>query len=91
MTAATESATAPWSEALEALARPEIRALVPYRHAPWDPAYERLHANENPWRNPSDRSRAGLNRYPEPHPLALAARRALRGGAAMPDCRTRQR
>jgi 3,4-dehydroadipyl-CoA semialdehyde dehydrogenase len=65
-----------WPDALFGLVRPEIRALAPYRHAPWDPAYERLHANENPWRNPADTSTAGLNRYPEPHPLVLEARLA---------------
>ncbi|MBV6416492.1 MAG: Histidinol-phosphate aminotransferase [Steroidobacteraceae bacterium] len=59
-----------------ALARPEIRALAAYEHAAWDPALERLHANELPWRSLSDRSIAGLNRYPEPHPDALAARLA---------------
>lgn len=59
-----------------ALARPEIRALAAYEHAAWDPALERLHANELPWRALSDRSIAGLNRYPEPHPDALAARLA---------------
>jgi histidinol-phosphate aminotransferase len=53
------------------LARPEIRSLQPYQHASWDPALERLHANENPWRFPGDTSQAGLNRYPEPHPLAV--------------------
>ena len=31
---------------------------------------------ELPWRAETDRSRAGLNRYPEPHPLELAARLA---------------
>ena len=59
-----------------ALARPEIVALKPYSHASWDPALERLHANELPWRAETDRSRAGLNRYPEPHPHELAARLA---------------
>ena len=59
-----------------ALARPEIVALKPYSHASWDPAFERLHANELPWRAETDRTRAGLNRYPEPHPLELAARLA---------------
>jgi len=58
------------------LARPEIVALKPYSHASWDPALERLHANELPWRAETDRSRAGLNRYPEPHPYELAARLA---------------
>jgi histidinol-phosphate aminotransferase len=58
------------------IARPEILRLEPYRHASWDPALERLHANENPWRFVGDNSRAGLNRYPEPHPLELEARLA---------------
>lgn len=75
----------PWPESLLALARPEIRSLAPYRHAPWDPAYERLHANENPWRNPADTSIAGLNRYPEPHPLALESRLAELYGVR-PEC-----
>jgi histidinol-phosphate aminotransferase len=61
---------------VEHLARPEILALEPYSHAAWDPTLERLHANENPWRSPVDGSGAGLNRYPEPHPLALEARLA---------------
>jgi histidinol-phosphate aminotransferase len=56
-----------------ALARPEIVALKAYSHASWDPAFERLHANELPWRAEADRSLAGLNRYPEPHPHDLAA------------------
>jgi histidinol-phosphate aminotransferase len=56
-----------------ALARPEIVALRPYSHAAWDPALERLHANESPWRVPGDASGAGLNRYPEPQPQALVA------------------
>ena len=59
-----------------ALARPEIVALQAYTHASWDPAFDRLHANELPWRAETDRSRAGLNRYPEPHPHELAARLA---------------
>ncbi len=58
------------------LARPEIVALKAYSHASWDPAFDRLHANELPWRAETDRSSAGLNRYPEPHPHALAARLA---------------
>ena len=57
------------------LARPEIRALDPYQHAPWDPSLERLHANENPWRLDGDTTAAGLNRYPEPH--AFEVERAL--------------
>ena len=59
-----------------ALARPDIIALKAYSHASWDPAFERLHANELPWRAETDRSLAGLNRYPEPHPHALAQRLA---------------
>jgi len=58
------------------LARPEIVALKAYSHASWDPAFDRLHANELPWRAETDRSIAGLNRYPEPHPRALAQRLA---------------
>ena len=58
------------------LARPEIVALKAYSHASWDPALDRLHANELPWRAETDRSIAGLNRYPEPHPHVLAERLA---------------
>jgi histidinol-phosphate aminotransferase len=59
-----------------ALARPEIVALKAYSHASWDPAFDRMHANELPWRAETDRSMAGLNRYPEPHPHVLAQRLA---------------
>ncbi len=65
-----------------ALARPEIVALKPYAHASWDPAFDRLHANELPWRAETDRSQSGLNRYPEPHPHELAARLAGLYGVA---------
>jgi len=58
------------------LARPEIVALKAYEHAVWEPALERLHANELPWRASSDESLAGLNRYPEPQPRALVERLA---------------
>ncbi len=58
------------------LARPEIVALKPYEHAPWDPNLTRLHANELPWRGPEDESLAGLNRYPEPQARALIGRLA---------------
>ena len=61
---------------LSAIARPDIRSLQPYQHASWEPGLVRLHANELPWRSLADASEAGLNRYPEPHPLALAARLA---------------
>jgi histidinol-phosphate aminotransferase len=60
-----------------ALARPEIVALKPYSHASWNPAFDRLHANELPWRAETDRTQAGLNRYPEPHPQVLADRLAV--------------
>ena len=56
-----------------ALARPEIRTLAAYEHASWESGFERLHANELPWRAITDHTLAGLNRYPEPHPAALAA------------------
>lgn len=59
-----------------ALARPDILTLKPYEHAVWDPANERLHANENPWRAAADISAAGLNRYPESPPVALIERLA---------------
>lgn len=58
------------------IARPDIQQLSPYQHAAWEPSLVRLHANELPWRASSDASDAGLNRYPEPHPHALAARLA---------------
>jgi len=67
-----------------ALARPEVLSLEPYAPAIWEPALERLHANENPWRAMGDASHAGLNRYPEPYPLALEARLAALYGVA-PD------
>jgi histidinol-phosphate aminotransferase len=55
------------------LARPEIQTLKAYEHAAWEPGLVRLHANELPWRQLNDRSQAGLNRYPEPHPHELTA------------------
>jgi len=58
---------------LTELARPEIQTLKAYEHAVWEPGLVRLHANELPWRQASDRSQAGLNRYPEPHPHELTA------------------
>lgn len=58
------------------LARPDIVALAAYRPARWEPELERLHANEMPWRPPSDESRAGLNRYPDPAHLELDRRLA---------------
>jgi histidinol-phosphate aminotransferase len=65
------------------LARPDIVALKAYSHASWDPALDRLHANELPWRAETDRSAAGLNRYPEPHPHVLAQRLANLYGVAV--------
>ncbi len=58
------------------IARPELLGLVPYQHAEWEPALERLHANELPWRTTGDNSPAGLNRYPEPQPPRLLERLA---------------
>jgi histidinol-phosphate aminotransferase len=58
------------------LARPDLVELEPYQHAAWEPALERMHANENPWRAPGDNSMAGLNRYPEPQPRSLVNRLA---------------
>ncbi|MBL8226132.1 MAG: histidinol-phosphate transaminase [Chromatiales bacterium] len=64
------------------LLRPEIRALRPYRPAEYVGGYTRLNANENPWRPVGDTTRDGLNRYPDPHPAALAARLAASYGVA---------
>jgi histidinol-phosphate aminotransferase len=58
------------------LARPEIVALKGYEHASWEPTFERMHANELPWRSFADESLAGLNRYPEPQPRVLVERLA---------------
>jgi histidinol-phosphate aminotransferase len=58
------------------IARPDILSVDPYEHAAWNPALERLHANELPWRNSVDGSEAGLNRYPEPQPRALVTQLA---------------
>jgi histidinol-phosphate aminotransferase len=59
-----------------ALARPDILTLKPYEHAVWNRAYERMHANENPWRAEGDTSQVGLNLYPECPPVALIERLA---------------
>lgn len=66
------------------LARPEIRELRPYAHAAWNPVLVRLHANENPWADETDRSDWHINRYPEPQPKALTAELAAYYGVA-PD------
>jgi histidinol-phosphate aminotransferase len=62
------------------LARPDIRALKPYAHATWDPAFTRLHANENPWTDEASAVTSGLNRYSEPQPKALIAALAAHYG-----------
>ncbi len=69
---------------LTQIARAEIRALRPYEHAVWEPGLVRLHANELPWRAHGDRSDAGLNRYPEPHPYELTGALAAHYGVG-PD------
>ena len=58
------------------LARAEIRSLKPYVHAAWDHRYERMHANENPWRAIGDTTKLGLNLYPESPAVALHERLA---------------
>jgi histidinol-phosphate aminotransferase len=68
--------------AVNSLARPEIRSLQPYAHAAWLPSLTRLHANEAPWRPAGDSTLAGLNRYPEPQPKLLVARLAALYGVA---------
>jgi len=70
---------------LTELARPEIQTLKAYEHAAWEPGLVRLHANELPWRQLNDRSQAGLNRYPEPHPHELTAALARFYGVR-PEC-----
>lgn len=62
------------------LARPDIRVLKPYAHAAWDPAFTRLHANENPWTDEAGAVTSGLNRYSEPQPKALIAALAAHYG-----------
>jgi histidinol-phosphate aminotransferase len=68
------------------LARPDILQLEPYKHAAWDPTLERMHANEMPWRAQGDNTQAGLNRYPEPQPLALVARMSELYGVSPRQC-----
>ena len=65
------------------LARQDIVQLQPYQHAAWDPAFERMHAKEMPWRAQGDNTLSGLNRYPEPQPRALVERMALLYGAPL--------
>lgn len=61
---------------LLALARPELRDLVAYQPAGYEPACIRLNANEAPWRAPNDASTRGLNIYPPPRPVELGERLA---------------
>lgn len=65
------------------LARPEILTLQPYVYAAWDNRYERMHANENPWRAAGDISELGLNLYPESPATALHMRLAELYGVAL--------
>jgi histidinol-phosphate aminotransferase len=58
------------------IARPDLLNVDPYEHAAWDPALERMHANELPWRGSGDVSAAGLNRYPEPQSPPFVAQLA---------------
>jgi histidinol-phosphate aminotransferase len=58
------------------LARPDIIGIKAYSHAAWLPSMTRLHANEVPWRPAGDATAGGLNRYPEPQPVALLERLA---------------
>ena len=60
-----------------ALARPELRAIKPYRAGAWQPGALRLNANESPYRLASDTTERGLNIYPPPRPEVL--RDALAG------------
>ena len=65
---------------IEALARPEIRALKPYQAAAQVDDTVRLNANEAPWQSSGDRFRRPLNRYPEVRPRGLQAALAERYG-----------
>jgi histidinol-phosphate aminotransferase len=65
---------------LQALFRPELHSLRPYRAAEYADGYLRLNANETPWRPTGDESSSGLNRYPEVRPTTLTARLAAHYG-----------
>lgn len=58
------------------LARPELRALVPYTPGAYEPDFTRMNANESPYRAPGDTTARGLNLYPPPRPWALRTRLA---------------
>jgi histidinol-phosphate aminotransferase len=62
------------------LLRPEIRDLVGYEAASSDIDALRLNANETPWRDISDKTGRGLNRYPPVRPVELGERLAGRYG-----------
>jgi len=64
------------------LARPELRALVPYTPGVYDPDFVRMNANESPYRAPGDTTIRGLNLYPPPRPWALRTRLAEHYGVA---------
>ena len=57
---------------IAALARPELRALLPYEAAQQVDNTVRLNANEAPWSSTADQFRRPLNRYPEIRPARLA-------------------
>ncbi len=59
------------------LVRPDLRAFSGYASARREKAtgHVWLNANESPWTSSAD-SGLGLNRYPEPQPVALRARMA---------------
>ena len=56
---------------IASLARPEIRALLPYQAAVQVTDTIRLNANEAPWTSRFDDFRRPLNRYPEIRPVRL--------------------
>jgi len=64
------------------LARPTVLTLEPYRSATYEAGRVRLNANEAPWRPPGDESTTGLNRYPDPRPVALTQALAAYYGRA---------
>ena len=70
------------SDVLE-LARPELRELIPYTPASYEPDCIRMNANESPYRALGDNTVRGLNLYPPPRPWALRAR--LAAHYAVPD------
>ena len=65
------------------LARPGIRSLQPYSSARMEASGGStwLNANESPW--PPSGVNAGLNRYPDPQPVALIARLAALYGVGV--------